>query len=150
MDSGTLWNAIAEVCPVLSTKCISQTDRAGWTYEADPSATPAQITAADNVIQTIPVEPMSPVEPGEFVSRFTDAEYLKLEQKKQQGITANDASLCRVWDIVIGANSLDMNSGNAQTLKADLVTASVLTQARADEIFSEGGGAPVARKKWKV
>jgi hypothetical protein len=60
MDSGTLYNAIAEVCPVLSAKCISQTDRSTWSYQADPSATQPQKDAADNVIATIPVDQAPP------------------------------------------------------------------------------------------
>lgn len=150
MDAGTLYNAISEVCPILSTKVESPTDRASWSYDPDPAATQPQKDAADNVIQTIPVEPLTLLEPGEFVTRFTDAEYLLLEQKKQTDIAASDASLSRIWDIVIGSNNLDLNSGNAQTLKAELVTDGILTQARADTIFSQGGTVTAARKKWKV
>jgi len=148
MDAGTLYNAISEVCPILDAKCLSSTDRASWTYEADPSATQPQKDAADNVILTIPAEPLSPVEPGEFVTRFTDAEYLLLEQKKQTDITGGDASLSRIWDIVIGSNQLDFNSSNAQTLKDRLVTDGILTQARADAIFSQGGTRGAARLNW--
>jgi hypothetical protein len=150
MDAGTLYNAIAEVCPVISTVVEDASNRSTWSYEADASATQPQKDAADNVVQTIPMDPLNPVEPGEFITRFTEAEYLLLEQKKQTDLEASNVALIRIWDIVIGSNSLDMNSGNAQTLKADLVAGGILTQQRADAIFGQGGTTLAAHKKWKV
>jgi hypothetical protein len=49
--------------------------------------------------------------------------------------------------MVIGASQLNMNSDGAKTLKADLVSDGILTQARADEIFSEVGAKEV--DKWR-
>ena len=143
MDAGTLFRAISEVCPALSAKVEDGASRATWSFEADPSATQPQKDAANNVIQTIPMEPLPPQSPSQFISSFTDAEYLLLKQKHQTDLTANDASRIKVWDIVIGNNVLDMNSADAKTLKGQLVADGILSQARADELFS----APVAGKK---
>jgi hypothetical protein len=150
MDAGTLQNAILPVCPILGTTVIDPNNRSTWSYVANASATQPQKDAADNVIATIPMDPLGPLEPGEFITRFTNAEYLLLEQKKQTEIEASDASLSRIWDIVIGSNNLNMNSANAQTLKADLVAGGILTQPRADEIFGQGGTTLAVNKKWKV
>jgi hypothetical protein len=143
MDAGVLQSAIADVCPVLSVTVVDPVTRGSWSYVADPSATQAQKDAADNVIATIPIDPLPAIGPSEFINRFTDAEYLLLKQKQQTDFTANDISLTKIWDIVIGANVLDMNSSDAQTLKSRLVTDGVLTQARADEIFS----GPLGKKR---
>jgi hypothetical protein len=143
MDAGTLYKAIAEVCPVVSTKCEIANDRGSWSYVAGEGATTAEIAAADNVIVTIPMEPLPPLQPADFINRFTDAEYLALKQKHQADLAANDASSIRIWDIVIGKSILDMNSSDAKALKAGLIAGGILTQARADEIF----GAPPSTKR---
>lgn len=145
MDAGTLYKAIAEVCPVLNAKCEHANDRGTWSYVAREGATPTEIAAADNVIVTIPMDPLPPSEPSDFINRFTDAEYLALEVKKAADIKVNNASLTRTWDIVIGKNTLDMNSADAKTLKATLVSSNILTQARADEIF---GAAPSTSRRF--
>jgi hypothetical protein len=103
---------------------------------ADGAATAPEIAAADNVVATIPANTLPPLESADFINRFADAEYLLLKQKQQTDITGGNAGSTRLWDIVIGKNSLDMNSADAQTLKAQLVTDGILTQARADEIFN--------------
>ena len=145
MDAGTLCGAIAEVCPVVSAIVGDPDERNTWSFVPDPSATQPQIDAGNNVIATIPVETFPPQTSAEFIMRFTDAEYLLLEQKKQADLAASDVSLIKVWDAVIGSASLDMNTSNAQTLKSTLVTDGILTQARADEIFSGGAG---GLRKW--
>ena len=71
----------------------------------------------------------------EFIARFTNAEYLALEKKRAADIAANKVGNAKNWDNVVAENSIDMNRQKFQTLKADLVTDGVLTQARADAIF---------------
>jgi hypothetical protein len=71
----------------------------------------------------------------EFIARFTNAEYLALEKKRRDDIAANKVGNAKNWDIVVAEDAIDMNKQKFQTLKADLVTDGVLTQARADAIF---------------
>lgn len=140
MDAGTLHARISEVCPVVATRVGVADNRATWSYEAKPEATQPQKDAADNVIQTIPIETVPPAQPAEFIRRFTTAEYLLLKQKHEADLAANDATNIQIWDVVIGANNLNLNSTDAATLKAELVTDGILTQVRADEVFGSTPG----------
>jgi hypothetical protein len=72
----------------------------------------------------------------EFISRWTNAEYLALEKKRAADITANKVGNAKNWDIVCAGDHIDLNKQKAQSLKQDLVTDGVLTQARADVIFA--------------
>lgn len=135
MNASTLHEAIADVCPVVSTKVGDADDRATWTFEPEVSATQAQIDAANNVIATIPIEPLGYISAAEFLARWTNAEYLNLEKKRAADIAANKVGNAKNWDIVIGDAVIDMNKKKTQALKTDLVTDGILTQARADEIF---------------
>lgn len=72
---------------------------------------------------------------SDFIARWTNAEYLALEKKRRDDITANRVGNAKKWDIVVSEDLIDMNKKKFQTLKTDLVTDGVLTQARADEIF---------------
>jgi hypothetical protein len=73
---------------------------------------------------------------ADFIARFTNAEYLKLEQKRAADIAAAKVGNSKNWDVVIADDSVNVTNQKAQTLKAQLVTDTVLTQARADEIFT--------------
>ena len=107
MDAGTLHDAIAEVCPVASTTVGKADDRATWSFVPEDDATTEQVLAGENVIATIPINPLATALPtGDFIARWSNAEYKALNKKK------------------------------TQTLKSSLVTDGILTQARADEIFS--------------
>jgi hypothetical protein len=70
-----------------------------------------------------------------FIARFTGAEYLLMQQKRT---SAGAGALCQQWDISMVRGTVDMNSLAAQNFKAAMVTAAVLTQARADTIFNGG------------
>ena len=74
----------------------TETDRATWTFVPTESATQAQIDAGNNVIATIPVDPLATVSTGEFIARWTNAEYkaLQLRRTRDNGKTAKD------WDNV--------------------------------------------------
>jgi hypothetical protein len=71
-----------------------------------------------------------------FVARFTNQEYLAYERKRAADIDANKIGNAKNWDIVVAETTIDLATQKVQTLKADLVTDGILTQARADEIFS--------------
>lgn len=99
--------------------------------------TPAQnatldgVIAAHNSIKKLP----STVSVTDFISRWTNTEYLALEKKRRDDIAANKVGNAKSWDVVVSDDLIDMNKQKAQSLKANLVTDGVLTQARADEIF---------------
>ena len=73
---------------------------------------------------------------SEFIARWTNAEYLNLEKKRAADITANKIGNAKNWDIVTSDLEIDLNRQKVQNLKVELVADGVLTQARADEIFS--------------
>ena len=73
---------------------------------------------------------------ADFIARFTNQEYAKLGNARVTDAQATKVGLSKNWDIVVLADVINLSNQKAQTLKADLVAAGVLTQARADEIFS--------------
>jgi hypothetical protein len=73
---------------------------------------------------------------SDFIARFTNQEYAKLGNVRATDAQATKVGLSKNWDIVVLADIIELSNQKAQTLKADLVARGVLTQARADEIFS--------------
>jgi hypothetical protein len=73
---------------------------------------------------------------SDFIARFTNQEYAKLGNVFVTDAQATKVGLSKNWDIVVLADTIVLSNQKAQTLKADLVARGVLTQARADEIFS--------------
>jgi hypothetical protein len=73
---------------------------------------------------------------SDFIARFTNAEYAKLGNVFVTDAQATKVGLSKNWDIVVLADVIELSNQKAQTLKADLVARGVLTQVRADEIFS--------------
>lgn len=71
-----------------------------------------------------------------FISRFTDAEYTLLMQKRAQAINNNNVKLVKQWDIALSKGSLNLNSDDAENFKNALINANILTQPRADLIFN--------------
>ena len=132
MDARTLHDAIAEVCPVALTTVGNADDRATWSFEPGAAASQPQIDAGNDVIATIPIDVLGAVATGDFIARWTNAEYkaLQLRRTSDNGKTAKD------WDNITSDPQINMDKKKVQTLKADLVAAGILTQARADEIFS--------------
>jgi hypothetical protein len=84
------------------------------------------------VVATLPVTVASRVQVEEFITRWTNAEYKALQLKR----TSDNGHTAKVWDSVCSSGYIDMNRNKVKNLKSDLVTDGVLTQARADEIFS--------------
>jgi hypothetical protein len=132
MDAGTLYDAIAEVCPIITAGVGDPDDRNTWYFVSTTEATQPQIDAGNNVIATIPIEPLGAPLTGDFIARWTNAEYkaLQLRRTSDNGKTAKD------WDNVTSDPNINMNKKKTQTLKSNLVADGILTQARADEIFS--------------
>lgn len=137
MDAGTLNDAILQAgCPTQTVRVGKADDRTTWSFVPGVGATQAQIDAGNNVIATIPVDTKAvALTLDEFISRWTNAEYLKLEQKRAADITAAKVGNAKNWDQVVASSTINMNKQKTQSLKADLVTDGILTQARADEIF---------------
>jgi len=137
MDAAYLHQAIVDAgCPATSATVGKPDDRATWSFVPDPSATQAQIDIGNNVIATIPIDPKGAIAASDFVARFTNAEYLALEKKRAADIANNKIGNAKNWDIVIGDTMVDFNKKKVETLKTNLVTDGILTQARADEIFA--------------
>jgi len=132
MDAGTLYDAIAEVSPVVSCSIGKADDRSTWKWEPGAGATQAQKDAGDNIVATIPMEPLGTLPTGDFIARFTNGEYKALQLRR----TSDNGKMAKDWDNVTSDPSINLNKKKTQTLKANLVTDGILTQARADEIFS--------------
>ncbi len=131
MDAGTLNVAIAEVSPIVSCSVGKPDVRSTWTWQPGPGATQPQIDAGNNVVATIPINPLATVPTGDFIARWTNAEYLALQRLR----TTDNGKMAKDWDNVTSDLSINMNKRKTQTLKASLVTAGILTQQRADVIF---------------
>lgn len=71
-----------------------------------------------------------------FIQRWTDAEYALLMQKRAAAITAGTVTMVKQWDTAATSGSVDLNTTAAQNFKAAMVSNAILTQARADIIFS--------------
>ena len=132
MDAGTLNDAIAEVCPVVSTSVGQADDRATWKWVPAENATSAQIDAGNNVVATIPIETKAiALATPDFIGRFTNAEYRAATAAAWRGTAGN----AKNWDVVVFEPSINCNKKKVDTLKTSLVADGILTQARADEIF---------------
>jgi len=71
----------------------------------------------------------------EFISRWTNAEYRLLQDRRM----ADNGKMGKDWDVTTAGSCIPVHKQRTQSLKADLVSAGVLTQARADAIFSIQG-----------
>lgn len=132
MDAGTLHDAIAEVCPVVSTLVGKANDRATWTWTPGTNATQPQIDAGNNVLATIPIDAKSMPASADFIGRFTNAEYRAATATTWRQTAGN----AKNWDVVVFDPVVNLNKKKTTTLKTSLVSDGILTQARADEIFS--------------
>lgn len=132
MDATTLHDAISEVCPVVSVTVRDANNRAMWSFVPGTGATQPQIDAGNNVIATIPVAVKATLVSSEFIGRFTNAEYRAATATAYRQTAGN----AKNWDVVVFDPVINLNKKKVGTLKTDLITGAVLTQARADEIFS--------------
>src|SRR5262245_23489933 len=131
MNAETLHDAIAEVCPVVSVAVGDGDVRATWSFIPTSEATQAQIDAGNNVIATIPIEPLGTLTTPDFIGRFTNAEYRAATATTWRQTAGN----AKNWDVVVFEPNVNFNKKKTKTLKTSLVTDGILTQARADEIF---------------
>jgi hypothetical protein len=111
-------------------------DRLTWVWVPGPDATQPQIDAGNNVVATIDPVVKNVIPFADFLSRWTDAEYLGLLRGRAAGISAGVLALIKQWDIVQAQGRIDLNQAPAQSFKAILVSSGILTQVRADEIFN--------------
>lgn len=132
MDAGTLHDAIAEVCPVNSTTVGDADNRATWSFIPGINATQPQIDAGNNVIATIPIEPLSTILTSEFIGRFTNAEYRAATAATWRQTAGN----AKNWDVVVFEPSVNFNKKKTATLRDSLVADGILDAERAGEIFS--------------
>jgi hypothetical protein len=136
MDAGTLNDAIvAAGCPTISTIVGKPDDRATWSFIPGTSATQPQIDAGNNVIATIPIDPLTIVTPGKLILRFTNAEYKATLDYHTSSLAAGTIGPKKTWDTMMGEASVNMNDRSMKSVKNGLVSAGILTQTRADEIF---------------
>jgi hypothetical protein len=131
MNAETLHAAISEVCPIISVRLVEFNVRSSWSYEPTAEATPEEIAAADNVLATIPITVLAKIPTSEFISRWTNTEYIALQRFR----TLGSGRLAKEWDVAVSDGIIDLNSKKAKALKLLLVLDHVLTHARADEIF---------------
>ena len=132
MNAATLYDLIAEVCPVVSTSVGEAEDKNTWFYVPAESATTEQIAAADNVIATAPVEIKTTVSSAEFIGRFTNAEYRAATAATWRQVAGN----AKNWDVVVFDSTVNFNKKKTITLRDSLVADGILTEIRASEIFS--------------
>jgi hypothetical protein len=100
--------------------------------------TPAQSTTLDGVIaaHNPTKQRLAILTADAFISRWTNQEYLGLLKQRAADVTANKIGNAKNWDQVCSGDHIDLNKKKVQSLKQDLVTDGILTQARADAIFS--------------
>src|SRR6476619_6524863 len=104
MDAGTLHDAIAEVSPIASVSVGKADDRTTWTWIPGAGATQPQIDAGNNVVATIPIEPLGTVPTGDFIARWTNAEYKALQLRR----TSDNGKMAKDWDNVTSDPSINM------------------------------------------
>lgn len=133
MDAGTLHEAIADVSPIASAVVGKSDDRATWSWLPGAGATQPQIDAGNNVVATIPIDPLTTaLTVPDFIGRFTNAEYRAATATTWRQTAGN----AKNWDVVVFQPSINFNKKSTTTLKTSLVTDGILTQARADVIFA--------------
>jgi hypothetical protein len=71
----------------------------------------------------------------DWVARFTNQEWLALEKQKAADIAANKVGYSKNLAITMSEDNVDLNKQKSTTLKDQLVSAGVISQQRADEIF---------------
>lgn len=98
---------------------------------AQQNATLNAVIAAHNPNKAVP----NRIPFGIFISRWTDAEYALLMQRRATAIGNGQVGLVKQWDIAVTLGVVDLGTQAAQNFKSALVSANILTQARADIIF---------------
>jgi len=113
-------STIAAVCPIVGVG-------ADGAIFFDPTATPTQKSAAQTAAAQYTDVPPQIMDIALAVGRMTDSEYTALHT-----FASNHPALHRVLNYI---RTIDLTQTNVQNLIQALVTAGVLTQARATAVF---------------
>jgi hypothetical protein len=93
-------------------------------------------TYVNGVFQPKQQEQSNVITVEQFLTRWTNAEYRAVSAAAWRGASGN----AKAWDIVVVARpEIELDRQKTINLKADLVAGGILTQARADQIFSIAG-----------
>lgn len=105
-----------------------------WLDQAQSRPTDQEI---NDEIARIAALPSGRLTVAEFISRWTNAEYAALMQARAAAIqnASGGMTLVRQWDMAMARGDVDLSTPAVQSFKATLVSAGILTQARADAIF---------------
>lgn len=138
-NADTLINVVTAVvtaCPqVIGVSIADWSDKSSWRIDYAPGTTCQ--AAAQAAVTAYVVQPTLSVIPyAAFISRWTVAEYAKLLQGRAAAVTSGNVTLMQQFDIFSATGVIDLNNPAVTTAKAQIVTAGILTQARADVIFS--------------
>lgn len=110
-----------------------------WVDVTDNPMTDAELmnsTFIDGVFQPKQKNQSNTITVEQFLTRWTNAEYRAASAAAWRGSGGN----AKNWDIVVVARpEIDLDRQKTMTLKADLVAGGILTQQRADLIFSVAG-----------
>lgn len=77
-----------------------------------------------------------PITATDFLARLTDAEYIAIDAAAAAQKTQGNAQLARWIETLRATNQINLAGTEAQTAKAALVGAGLLTQQRADIVFA--------------
>jgi hypothetical protein len=117
-------DAIAAVCPIDGVDSTGDIHFAASATDQQKQAASAAAAAYEN----LPIKKV--IVFAEFIGRWSDAEYTLLMQRRATAISDGNIGFVKQWDRALAAGRVDLN------LKTTVVTAGILTQARADEIFA--------------
>lgn len=109
-------------------------DEVRWLDAVQTRPTDAEIAAEISRIDALPADPLSV---AAFIGRWTNTEYSNLMKARATAVQNNSAgmTMVRQWDMAVAKGVVDMTTQAAKDFKASLVSAGILTQARADVIF---------------
>lgn len=109
----------------------------------DPDISTAEIADRRSRIEARRLKFQPPVNGIAFLSRLTDSEYTAIMQAAQAGVAAGQPQLARWIDMLRLNGAIDINGDAAIAAKAAVVAGGLLTQQRADLIFSVTGEPPL-------
>jgi hypothetical protein len=126
-------------CTINGVSVGNWSDKATWRIDFQAGATPSQISSANSAVAAFAVPSSTNVIPFSiFIGRWTDAEYQLLMQRRATVIAAAGTTnmfLVKQWDQAMSSGQINLALQATMTFKANLVSAGILTQARADAIF---------------
>lgn len=136
LTPGEVHAKVAAVAPIDSISFGSLTDKTTWTIQYQSTATDAQKTAAQAVIDGIDLTatPMATahksITTADFYSRLTSAERAAIK-------ASTDATVAAWVDKLPYCKQIDIDTQESATMQAYLVTLGLFTSARIAEIFAQ-------------